>query len=210
MSRRTDWDTRIQDYVDGRLTPEETRETETHLETHPEAREHLEFLRSLKTAARSLRDREFEPARDLWPDIRRSALGEEPAAGWGSRLAVAALAAALVVAYLAGPVSPPGGTPPVTARVQDARGFQGVIQAMELECRGAGKQVLAALHGGGLQESTAASITAGLTVIDQAIVETRAALAADPGNRDLLEILVSRYQRKLGVLHGATRLAASA
>jgi hypothetical protein len=47
-----------------------------------------------------------------------------------------------------------------------------------------------------------------LRVIDEAIAEARAALAADPSNRTLLDVLSANYEQKVELLRRASELPA--
>jgi hypothetical protein len=57
-----------------------------------------------------------------------------------------------------------------------------------------------------LNPATVAKVEASLRVIDTAINEARAALAADPSNRDLLDLLATSYQQKVELLRRANEL----
>ncbi|MDQ3697112.1 MAG: hypothetical protein M3373_03665, partial [Gemmatimonadota bacterium] len=57
-----------------------------------------------------------------------------------------------------------------------------------------------------LAPETVAAVERSLTIIDQAIGEARAALARDPGNHDLVEILSASYEQKVDLLRRATEL----
>jgi hypothetical protein len=46
-------------------------------------------------------------------------------------------------------------------------------------------------------------------VIDTAIAEARAALAADPGNQEIAAILAAQYRNKVNLLQRATKLSPS-
>ena len=59
---------------------------------------------------------------------------------------------------------------------------------------------------GQLAPQTVATIEANLRIIDQAIRESRAALAADPNRPELAEMLSDAYKAKLGVLRQAVSL----
>jgi hypothetical protein len=52
-------------------------------------------------------------------------------------------------------------------------------------------------------------VEASLRVIDDAIDEARHALAADPANLDLLDLLAASYERKLELLRRANELPPS-
>jgi anti-sigma factor RsiW len=67
-------------------------------------------------------------------------------------------------------------------------------------------QRLLATDGGALAPATMRVIEHNLGVIDAALSEAREALAADPANDALTELLRSGYERKLDVLRSATAL----
>jgi hypothetical protein len=83
-----------------------------------------------------------------------------------------------------------------------------MISALELECMGAGKRLLASMDGwpDAANAELTEGIVAGLDAVDLAIAETRAALGADPHDAELLRMLTARYEQKLALLHGAMRL----
>lgn len=60
-----------------------------------------------------------------------------------------------------------------------------------------------------LAPETVAKVKASLAVIDAAILEARAALAGDPANRALVEMLESTYEMKLDLLQRTTEMARS-
>jgi hypothetical protein len=60
-----------------------------------------------------------------------------------------------------------------------------------------------------LAPSTIRTVERSLSVIDAAIAEARAALAADPANQYLVDILASRYERQVDLLQRATELSSS-
>ena len=66
-----------------------------------------------------------------------------------------------------------------------------------------------AAGGGVLAPETMATLEANLRIIDQAIAESRAALAADPNNRDLVLMLSGVYGRKVDLLQTAVLLHAA-
>ena len=57
-----------------------------------------------------------------------------------------------------------------------------------------------------LAPATVATVERSLRVIDSAIVEARTALALDPNNQVLADILASNYERKLDLLRRAAEL----
>jgi hypothetical protein len=60
-----------------------------------------------------------------------------------------------------------------------------------------------------LAPGTIAKLRESLRVIDAAIVEARAALAADPSNKHLTEILSATYQQKVDLIRRTTEMASS-
>ncbi|HUF64524.1 MAG TPA: hypothetical protein VMM17_00970, partial [Gemmatimonadaceae bacterium] len=60
-----------------------------------------------------------------------------------------------------------------------------------------------------LSPETVRTIRASLLVIDAAIIEVRQALAEDPANAQLLEILESNYEKKVDLLRRTTAMARS-
>jgi hypothetical protein len=60
-----------------------------------------------------------------------------------------------------------------------------------------------------LAPETIAKVKESLAVIDAAILEARAALARDPANRALIEMLESTYEMKLDLLERTTEMARS-
>lgn len=60
-----------------------------------------------------------------------------------------------------------------------------------------------------LAPETIAKVKESLAVIDAAILEARDALASDPANRQLIEMLDSTYEKKLDLLQRTTAMARS-
>ena len=73
-------------------------------------------------------------------------------------------------------------------------------------------RTIAELHGAleaqraDLKPETVAAVERSLAVVDSAIAEARSALLGDPGNRTLVDLLSSSYQRKLDLLRHAADL----
>jgi hypothetical protein len=95
---------RLSDYVDGEMDAAARAETDAHLSACASCRAALDDLRSLAAAARALRD--DEPARDLFPGVRR-AIAAERRSRTIRRLVLASAAAVLLAAlsFAAGRVS---------------------------------------------------------------------------------------------------------
>lgn len=208
---------RLNDYVDGTLPADVSRQVDAHLTACASCRDEVARLRKLVTDAAAL-PQSIEPPRDLWTDIapRLSGEGLRTRTLWSMRHALAAAALVLVVLSSAvtffiirdgegritsGPVA--SGVPQTTYLLIQFRQTEAeyLRAAVELEeALRAAKTRLA--------PETVELVERNLRIIDAAIEESRAALAADPANRDILEMLSRRYQNKLDLLQQVSRLSA--
>ena len=169
--------------------------------------------------------RESEPPASAWEEIRAQ-LRERPAyqprhvAAW-QRPAFLAAAAVLLVAASAAVTSvvltrarmPAEAVAAASARATDDEGTA-VLAALALR----ENQYLQTVNGlnelivaneSGLAPETIRTIRASLLVIDAAILEVRQALAEDPANAQLLEILEANYEKKVDLLRRTTEMARS-
>ncbi len=216
-----DYQARIDAYVDGTLPESERRGLEAHLKTCSECAAEVDGIRALLDRTRDL-PRSIAPERDLWPEIEMRAGLETEAASvpeparttrmswtWGRAVAMAA-ALAIVAGgvFLMSRDRDP--RPPATAPVATLpAGVAPTIRALEAESQGLAKQLMAALKSGPgpVGSTTVTAITENIKLLDQAVDETRAALAAEPDNRQILRRLMEQYERRLTLLRRATRLA---
>jgi hypothetical protein len=91
-----------------------------------------------------------------------------------------------------------GGTPTALAAFRPAeKEYEKAISELEVVLR---------TQRGRMAPQTAATIEANLRIIDQAIAESRAALAADPNSAELTHMLSDAYDTKLDVLRQAVSL----
>ncbi|HEU4882035.1 MAG TPA: zf-HC2 domain-containing protein [Longimicrobium sp.] len=91
-----------------------------------------------------------------------------------------------------------GGTPTALAAFRPAeRDYEKAISDLETVLR---------TQRGRMASQTAATLEANLRIIDQAIAESRAALAADPNSAELTHMLSDAYDTKLDVLRQAVSL----
>lgn len=206
---------RLDDYVDGSLSPEERAPVAAHLEVCADCRREVDFLRSLVRDARTL-PRSLEPPPHLWASVQRR-IGRRRVRDrtlWSVRyqLAAAAVALLLLGSLLAvllrpGPVEviatassePPEVALPAGWRTTEAS-YRRAAADLEQALAGAKPR---------LAPATVAVLERNLRIIDDAIAEARAALAADPANQEVLEMLAHMYARKVDVLQQVTRLAAA-
>jgi hypothetical protein len=169
-----------------------------HLDGCARCREEFDALRDLQRGARALPRVEM-PTRDLWSGIESRLVPRPPApaARRFDRLRPwALLAAALALVLLGASLAQlrQRGTPP--------HGFA-EAQARYLSASAALAEALAA-DPRALPEATRAVVERNLTILDQAIRESETALAADPGNPDLEQLLTARYEQRLALLRHAT------
>lgn len=198
---------RLDDYLEGELSEASFQEVELHLADCADcADEHL-FLRELLARAAQM-PRDVAPPRDLWPGIA-SRLGRHGQARtwWMAGLAAAA---ALLVAVTVAVRSPhaadpaPGG---VITEISTA-GLPPELAEAERQYERATAQLLAALASrqDAMPQETKTALEANLRAIDEALVEVRAAVRADPTNPRLNHLLASTHQRKVETLRQVVKL----
>lgn len=225
----------LDDFVGGDLPPREEREVRRHLMACEECRAEEQALRALLDQAAALAD-EVLPERDLWDGIvprlqARASFVEEPAEHVpevrviGPRparplpwwmLAAASIALVVTTSFatlrIAGagddaPTLPAqtaqapagsGGTPTALAAFRPAeQEYQKAIGDLQAVLR---------TRRGQMAPQTVATLETNLRIIDQAIRESRAALAADPNSPELTKMLSGAYDAKLDVLRRAVSL----
>ena len=186
---------RLDDWLDGRLDGSEHAWIDAHIEACGECRLDVEAARAVRPAAMGL-PRTIPPERDLWVGIegrlRPGARGRVALPAW----LLAAAAVLLVVASSAVTVallrSGSGSSErlPVGFSVAEARAVE-AADRLAAEYR-RGREALA--------PSTREVIDRNLAVIDRALAEARAALASDPGNPNLVPMVLAAWQRKIEFL----------
>ncbi len=217
--------TLLDDRVDGLLDAAQTAALEAHLAGCPACAAELRSLQALLDQARSL-PTDIEPDRDLWAGIAARiepadrtetiiATPGEPTVStpWYTRPRALALVAALLVGgtvaatRLLTPVAP---APSVAEQPVpgDAAPAPLPFPAWEGEMTSASAALGATLEArrGELQPETVAVIEDNLRIIDTAIEDCRAALAADPADDRLEAAMLSAWQAKVGLLERAAAL----
>jgi len=232
MSERIS-DEQLNDYVDGLLSEAEAAEVERLMASSSEARETVDFLRSLRAATADL-PASIEPQRDLWPQIEGrmapaplAVVDEEaavaprgPAVSWWPRLnthqwATLATAALLLVvsssaitAWMVGTDAPP----PAAAALTEAVPIEAVSldETVPVEARYAAEieDLMWSLYENrdSLDPQTVSTIETNMRVIDRAIRRAREALEEDPANAGLSRMLDTNYRHKLQLLQRANRI----
>lgn len=222
----TDYQSTLHDWFDGELAVETETSLQAHLARCDECRAEAEALRTLLAEAAAL-PREIAPPRDLWPEIAArieatrvvevdfGAGRRVRASLWRGRALLAAAAVVLVVAssavtaaFLRGGgevavnepamirVHPPAGTAFAAFEPAEAD-YERTISDL---------RAAVAVGEGVLAPETVATLDANLRIIDRAIAESRAALEADPNNRDLVLMLSGIYRQKVELLQTAVVL----
>lgn len=208
------FDQQLDAWLDGTLDPAAADDMDRHLATCEGCRAATAEMRAVLEAAASL-PTSIAPPRNLWPEIAARLDGPAPTLGvrrmpwrrWAPLAAAAvlliAVTATLTYQFTRRPVAV--AARPGLSVVQPA-GFSAdhdfVAAAEDLE------RVLREERGR-LSPETVAVIEQNLAVIDTAIAEARAALAADPANADLRALLWGAHRQKLDLLDRATRLTRS-
>jgi anti-sigma factor RsiW len=200
---------RLDDYVDGALSEAEFQEVELHLAGCASCASELAFLRDLLSEAARL-PRGIAPPGDLWPAIA-SRLGSRaaPRTYWMAGLAAAAAVAVAVTFAVRSPhgaATAPG--PAGAIATVSTEGLPPELEKAEREYERATAQLLAALASrrDTLPAETAQALEVNLRAIDQALVEVRAAVRADPTNPRLNHLLASTHQRKVETLRRVVKL----
>jgi hypothetical protein len=197
----------IERYHSGNLPRLESEAVEQHLLACDECRADFRFQRSLKTQVAEL-SREIHPPQAVWQGIRQRISGGaagRPAAGWWQRREVLAAAAVVLVAL----------TSAVTALLvrQPDRGTvsSGSFSVTEAAYERAAEELAQTLETrrGELSPTALAVVEHNLRIIDEAIRETQAALAEDPRNQRVAELLWASWEKKIDLLERAAQHAES-
>lgn len=216
----------LDDYVTGDLTEEVRAPVAEHVAVCEICSAEVKSLKEILARAAEL-PKSIEPPTEAWSNIRTAILREENAAAshsavashrWWRRPMVMAAAAAIVVAVLSSTI---------TALYLNSRSAAGVASIQP--GRSADTQTATTLASFTAEENnylrqanmlqdlldqqesalapeTVAQLKASLRTIDEAISEARAALARDPNNRLLVEMLSANYRQKVDLLRRSTEM----
>jgi anti-sigma factor RsiW len=214
---------RLSALIDHEVDAAEVAEANHHLAVCPACRSELARLRALLEHAGAL-PLSVEPPPEAWTALRhrlraRTARGEwrvGPARhgwSWGLRAAAAivlvAASSAITAIALRSPVRQ------AAERLTRTRSTTPLLlpasaRAMERSYGDAVDELTATLEAqrGALTPETVATLERSLRVIDEAIAEARGALASDPANATLLDVLSANYQQKVELLRRVSELPA--
>jgi hypothetical protein len=208
----------IDDLAAGRLTGARRDAALAHIAGCAECTADLEAARALAVPLAGL-PRSIEPPRDLWPAIaartgNQVAPGSTPLTRHRPLLAIAAALALVagssavtmlvmrdsgpergpLTAAPAAPAAPAGSAAPARFEARYVAETRELADLLERQ-----RDLLA--------PETVAALERNLAIIDSAIADSRAALAADPSNGELELLLRAGYEQKVALLQQATRLA---
>ena len=215
----------LHDYADAELAPEARAAADAHLATCDECRARIERIQALAADARAL-PQSIEPPPAVWTAVRAAItdVAQRPvgdaaldfAAGRSRTLAVRrrlslAAAALLLVAASSGITAWIMRSPqPRVGAVAtfDSATLVRPVSDVERRFAPAVEQLEAALAArrDSLSPETIRTVEASLRAIDAALAEARDALARDPADGELRELLTETYERKLEFLQRADRL----
>jgi len=201
----------LNDYVDDGLTAAARADVRDHLASCGECQAVVDGLRAVQSAASRLPL--LQPRREAWPRVERSLRASVPAGRpipWAAWLAVAA---SLLVAVALG-FQIASRRPQPASSTADA-GTEATAQSIEAELRQAEEHYQKAISGleqikndgkGSLDPQTAATIEKNLSVVDQAISESRAALKVQPTSEPAQASLLESFKAKISLLQDTVAL----
>ena len=199
---------RVRDLIDdlaaGRLSGSTRDEVLAHVAGCASCTTDLDSAKVLAAPVAAL-PRSIEPPHDLWRPIAarigpaRRARRFSPLLAAAAALSLVAGSSAVTMLVMRDSASPPpavAGVAPAPARFE----ARYVAEADELGRLLERQREL-------LSPETVAALERNLAIIDAAIADSRAALAADPSNQELETLLRAGYEQKVALLERATRLA---
>jgi hypothetical protein len=189
-------------YARGELDPADAAAFEAHLESCSACEAALSASDGPLPDVAGL-SRSIEPAADLWPAIRERVAARRGRSAWIAppRWALAA-AAVLLIALSSGVTA-------VLLTSREPRAMAtGNISALEAQYSAVSEDLTGALEQARsrLSPETMATIERNLRIIDAALDETRQALARDPANPALGQMVVAAWRQKVDLLRRATAL----
>jgi hypothetical protein len=200
---------RLDDYVDGALDEADFQDVELHLAECADCASEHRFLRELLAHAAEL-PAAVAPPRDLWPGIasrlNRPAI---PRSYWMTGLAAAAaVVVAVTISVRPHPAAPSLAPAGGAITEVSTTGLPPELAEAEAQYERATAQLLQALASrrDSLPKATVDSLDENLRVIDQALVDVRAAVRSDPNNPRLNHLLASTHQRKVETLRRVVKL----
>jgi anti-sigma factor ChrR (cupin superfamily) len=215
----------LDDYVTGDLTEDARAPVAEHIAACDLCRSEIESLQAVVARAREL-PRSIEPPAEAWTGIRSAIARDEnavrepsSAVRFGERRRLYLVAAAVVLAAVLSSAGTawylsarnPAGNLSAAMAANTSSETPATLAAFTIEennyLRTASRlQDLLDQQEGSLAPETVAQLRASLHAIDDAIIEARNALARDPANKLLVEMLSSSYRQKVDLLRRSTEL----
>jgi anti-sigma-K factor RskA len=216
----------LDDYVTGDLSEEARPPVEDHVTTCALCAAEVESLRQILTRAAQL-PKSIDPPADAWSNVRSAISRDESAASennpvsrsriWRRRYILAAAAVLIAVLSSAGTAVymkghyPGAGSGREVANNSSTEAMPATLAAFTVEennyLRTASMlQDLLDQQEASLAPETVAQLRASLRTIDEAILEARNALARDPSNKLLVQMLSASYRQKVDLLRRTTEL----
>ena len=219
----------LNEYADGALTSAERADVERHLASCRVCRGVVDDLRAIARATDALTP--IEPPAAAWTRIAEEIKREPRATGsassvaparsarhlprWGWLAAAAVLVIAAIVGLRMGPMAPHRAAPATAVAPATESSPSVDAQSVESELRQAEAHYDKAIKGleqitnegkGALDPKTAATLQKNLSVIDQAISESRAAVQSEPNNEPAQASLLDNFKMKIGLLQDTVSL----
>lgn len=216
----------LDDYVGGDLPEEARAPVEEHVAACALCRTEVESLRQIVARAWEL-PKSIDPPADAWSTIRAAiarddavARGDDSVSRFGfwkrpyllaaAAIIVAVVSSAGTVVYMnahqAGALASGriGGNPSTETTPASLAAF--TIEENNYLRTASMLQDLLDQQKGSLAPETVAQLEASLRTIDEAILEARNALASDPANKMLVEMLSANYRQKVDLLRRTTEM----
>ncbi|MFL5523003.1 MAG: zf-HC2 domain-containing protein [Gemmatimonadaceae bacterium] len=213
----------LDDYVTGDLTEDARAPVADHVASCAVCSAEVESLKRVLSRATQL-PKSIDPPAEAWSNIRAAIQRDQAAVGsgpdrlrkpiWRRPVAVAA-AAAIVTAVLSstmtalylGSRSPDSSQTTAVGNNSTAILASFTIEENNYLRTAAALQDVLDQQEASLAPETVAQLKASLRTIDEAILEARNALARDPSNKMLVEMLSGNYRQKVDLLRRSTEIA---
>jgi hypothetical protein len=214
----------LDDYVTGDLTEEARPAVEEHVTNCPLCSAEVESLKRITARAAEL-PKSVEPPADAWSNIRSAISRDESAVKADSSLARSGIwqrryvlaAAGVLIAVLSSVgttlymnsrsrVSNIGAAANSSSEALPATLAAFTIEENDYLRTASSLQDLLDQQEASLAPETVAQLKASLRTIDEAILEARNALARDPANKLLVQMLTASYRQKVDLLRRTTEL----
>ncbi|MFL5477782.1 MAG: zf-HC2 domain-containing protein [Gemmatimonadaceae bacterium] len=213
----------LDDYVTGDLTEDARAPVADHVASCAVCSAEVDGLKRVLSRATQL-PKSMDPPAEAWSNIRAAIQRDQAAVGsgpdrlrkpiWRRPVAVAA-AAAIVTAVLSstmtalylGSRSPDSSQTTAVGNNSTAILASFTIEENNYLRTAAALQDVLDQQEASLAPETVAQLKASLRTIDEAILEARNALARDPSNKMLVEMLSGNYRQKVDLLRRSTEIA---